>query len=185
MRTPEQKVEHAAYMREWNKKHRDLVLARLKANYEKNKTKINADKRHKYATDENYKRKVLDWKKEQYLRDRDKIIERVGQYTKTHREVVNERRRKEMAKLKDLAIAAYGGRCACCGETDRHFLSIDHVNGRKGESRSKALVGAKMYRWLKRKGYPKEEFRLLCMNCNFSYGMYGFCPHQKLARAVA
>lgn len=32
--------------------------------------------------------------------------------------------------------------------------------------------------WLKKNNYP-PGFRVLCMNCNFSLGMRGYCPHQK------
>lgn len=31
-------------------------------------------------------------------------------------------------RLRAEVIAAYGGRCACCGEATPEFLSIDHVN---------------------------------------------------------
>lgn len=33
-----------------------------------------------------------------------------------------------------------------------------------------------IYRWLKQQGFP-TGFRVLCMNCNFSYGLHGYCPH--------
>jgi len=34
------------------------------------------------------------------------------------------------------------------------------------------------YRWLKQNNFP-EGFRVLCINCNFSLGIYGYCPHEK------
>lgn len=33
-----------------------------------------------------------------------------------------------------------------------------------------------MYRWLRNHGYPLG-FRVLCMNCNFALGKFGYCPH--------
>jgi len=35
----------------------------------------------------------------------------------------------------------------------------------------------KMYRWLKKQGYPKG-YQVLCFNCNFA-SAWGVCPHQE------
>lgn len=77
-------------------------------------------------------------------------------------------------------FAAYGGyRCACCGETNRDFLTIDHANGGGGEHR-RVVPAAAMMAWLKRNGFP-PGFQILCFNCNCGRGkrnMRGVCPHQ-------
>lgn len=67
--------------------------------------------------------------------------------------------------------------CKCCGESLLEFLTIDHIGGGGTEHR-RELRGrvSSIYLWLKRRGYP-EGYRVLCMNCNFSLGMYGYCPH--------
>jgi hypothetical protein len=39
-------------------------------------------------------------------------------------------------------------------------------------------VGASLYQMLKRNGYPKDCFQLLCHSCNKAKGFYGRCPHQ-------
>jgi hypothetical protein len=64
--------------------------------------------------------------------------------------------------------------CACCGTNILEFLSIDHING--GGVQHKKIVGAHLYKWLKSHKFPKG-FRVLCHNCNQSYGAYGYCPH--------
>ena len=75
-------------------------------------------------------------------------------------------------------IAAYGGRCACCGESASQFLAIDHTNGDGAkERRETGLIGTKLYKWLRKNGYPKDRYRLLCHNCNMARGLYKFCPH--------
>jgi hypothetical protein len=74
-------------------------------------------------------------------------------------------------------IAAYGGQCACCGETRWEFLQFDHIDG-GGEQHRREIRDAALDRWLKRHGYP-EGFRVLCSNCNFAHGKYGYCPHEK------
>jgi len=65
-------------------------------------------------------------------------------------------------------IAAYGGRCIICGDDHWEFLTIDHING--GGTRHCRIVGsgARLYRWLKKRDWPKDEYRLLCANCNCS-----------------
>lgn len=85
--------------------------------------------------------------------------------------------------LKQLVFATYGGaKCACCGELHQEFLSIDHANG-DGAAHRKSIgvpngTGGNIYGWLKRNKFP-EGFRVLCMNCNFALGHFGYCPHQR------
>lgn len=90
-------------------------------------------------------------------------------------ETYKERMRQRIRNIKIETIKAYGEVCACCGESRMEFLTIDHINGRK----DKGDVGNKLYIRLKKLGWPKDEFRLLCMNCNFSFGKYGYCPHER------
>lgn len=77
-------------------------------------------------------------------------------------------------------IAAYGSQCQCCGESEPAFLSIDHVDGLgyKPKLKNGTRVGGwRFYFWLKQNGWPKEHYRLLCMNCNTAIGNWGTCPH--------
>lgn len=74
-----------------------------------------------------------------------------------------------------------GPTCACCGEDRHEFLSIDHIKG-GGHQHRKTFKGT-LYAWLKRNGYP-SGFRVLCHNCNQSFGAYGYCPHQTTQRRV-
>lgn len=78
-------------------------------------------------------------------------------------------------RLKRELIAAYGGKCNCCGETTFEFLQLDHTNG-GGHTHRKSLT-LHMSAHLKKLGYPKQGYQILCANCNFSLGIYGYCPH--------
>lgn len=75
------------------------------------------------------------------------------------------------------AMEAYGGvRCACCGETEWHFLSIDHINNDGAEHRRS--VGRNLHLWLKQSNYP-PGFQVLCHNCNIGKRRNGgVCPHK-------
>lgn len=78
--------------------------------------------------------------------------------------------------------------CACCGESHIEFLSIDHINGDGAKHRKEIGMerggGVRFYYWLKRNNYP-EGFRVLCMNCNFSRGQHGYCPHEKEVQEIS
>lgn len=112
-----------------------------------------------------------------------------------HREHYKRNREKHLSECRSRSkrqkaetIAAYGGACVCCGEHRQEFLTIDHVGGGGRKHKSKAghqLNGNSLYRWLRDNGYPKSGFRLLCVNCNFAFGMFGYCPHEKEREAVA
>lgn len=64
-------------------------------------------------------------------------------------------------------------KCACCGESIYHFLSIDHIYG--GGLKHYNKIGY-IYSWLIDNNFP-EDFRVLCYNCNCSLGHQGYCPH--------
>jgi hypothetical protein len=82
--------------------------------------------------------------------------------------------------LRDKVYAAYGGyKCACCGETTKAFLSIDHVynNGAAHRRFYSIKTGEQLYRWLIRESFP-EGFQVLCMNCQWGKrNNGGICPH--------
>lgn len=103
----------------------------------------------------------------------------------------SEYNKKSNLKLKRLVIDAYGGKCACCGEAELVFLTIDHVNDDGAEHRRQIAAekgsrwlqaGAPTYRWLRDNGFP-EGFQVLCANCNCGrHWNGGICPHQMAER---
>lgn len=92
-----------------------------------------------------------------------------------------EKQRKAAKLLREQVLAEYGGVCKCCGETEPKFLHVDHVFNDGAEHRRSIggrNEGCNLYKWLKRNGFPKDRFQLLCANCNFAKGHYGQCPHE-------
>jgi hypothetical protein len=86
------------------------------------------------------------------------------------------------AELRAEVFKAYGGyKCACCGERNPHFLSIDHVNNDGAKMRKSGVHsrgGTHFYHWLRKNKFPKG-FQVLCMNCNIGkHRNGGLCPHQ-------
>lgn len=85
---------------------------------------------------------------------------------------------KYRAHMKSTIIQVYSNgtnTCACCGESNMEFLTIDHING-NGRAHRKSV--GNVYQWLCRNNFP-AGFRVLCMNCNFAYGKYRYCPHDR------
>lgn len=83
-------------------------------------------------------------------------------------------------KVRELVFNHYGKACACCGEDNELFLTIDHINN-DGHTESvtakKRDSGRTMYARIIRMGYP-ITFQTLCMNCNFGkMRNKGICPH--------
>jgi hypothetical protein len=77
-------------------------------------------------------------------------------------------------------MLAYGGACACCGEDNIDFLTLDHVNGdgkADREARKMDGGGASFYAWLKARNFPdKDRYQVLCANCNGAKGTKTACP---------
>lgn len=106
---------------------------------------------------------------------RDRNPERSKKSNARSARLSHQRRRQEV-------LAAYRGRCACCGESEPAFLAVDHING-GGNAHRRTIGGGRMtgssnfYRWLVKNGFP-SDFQLLCHNCNFAKSHHGGCPHQ-------
>lgn len=91
--------------------------------------------------------------------------------------------KKNYQEVRRQVLDAYGGKCNCCGEGTPEFLGVDHVFGGGGAQRKAlGLTGYTLYRWLRRNGFPKDEFQLLCHNCNQAKGYYRECPHERERR---
>ena len=98
-------------------------------------------------------------------------------YTDNKQETLR-RRRENDRQAKQAVVDAYGGQCVCCGESQIEFLTIDHINNDGALHRRRVGKGRRIYRDLIAQGFPKDNYRLLCFNCNITRGFYGYCPHK-------
>lgn len=79
-------------------------------------------------------------------------------------------------RIRRNVIDKYGGRCACCGERELLFLTIDHKDGTGFEDR-KSFTGTAWYMHLNRTNL-RTDLQVLCYNCNNGREMGGgICPH--------
>lgn len=135
-----------------------------KVHYQKNRERIKARSCAYYASNRERERKVR------------------KEYRSRNRQKANERENKRTRQLRNEMLDAYGSICACCGESERLFLELDHVNGDGAKHRAETgcRSSTSMYRWLKKRDWPKKRFQLLCSNCNQGKKRNnGICPHQE------
>jgi hypothetical protein len=79
------------------------------------------------------------------------------------------------------AMLAYGdGCCACCGEDNLDFLTLDHINGDGSADRGRGRGGnggSSLYVKLRTRRFPdKDRYQVLCFNCNCAKGTKRNCP---------
>jgi hypothetical protein len=95
----------------------------------------------------------------------------------------SEKTKRNQDRCRNDVFTAYGGyKCNCCGETEKMFLSIDHVNNDGAAMRKAKLYsgnGTGFYLWLRKNKFP-TGFQVLCMNCQVGkHKNDGVCPHQR------
>lgn len=149
----------AEYMRRWVNAHREQVgISHRQADA----------KRRQMPDRQAYMR---EYKRAWLSRNRQKVNEQHRQSS-----------RRRYREVRTAALAHYGGKCACCGESRYEFLAIDHING-GGAKHRRTMQEGSIGAWLKNNSYP-DGFRVLCHNCNLARSLYGECPHEREVGAV-
>ena len=164
MSTDEEIEQKRTYKREYMRKYR-----------KENPERISILNKRKYAKNpEKYKQMRKDDRKNNL----DKVKSQEKKYSTSHRE----QRIKKYSDTKYTIFSKYSKgkpKCACCGEQEMYFLSIDHIVNRKKWGHE-GYTSGKLYRFLIKNDFP-DGFQVLCMNCNFAKGHSkdNKCPHEK------
>ena len=117
------------------------------------------------------KEKVSAYNKKYKQEHKDEVVAYYLEYEKKYKT-----RRKELyLEYQAKFFSIYGDTCACCGEHRKEFLTVEHKKGKT--KKEKTQMGKAMYKALT-DNYRPDLYETLCMNCNFSKGKYGYCPHQ-------
>lgn len=181
------------YSRRSRTKHRDRILERYRlkrltspcphlapprgtpehARYLESKRKYYATHKTEWA------RYQTKWR----LKNQRKINERQRMRRKLNKEYIRLKGIEHRARIKCELLAAYGSECACCGERNPAFLTLDHKTAdatkRDRKSNGKRITGTALYSMLKRRGWPKDDYQILCFNCNCGrHYTGGVCPHE-------
>jgi phage gpG-like protein len=89
-------------------------------------------------------------------------------------------------KLRNQFFERYGRSCACCGEDNPMFLSIEHLNGNGAEHRRQLNRESpdSIMADIRKNGWP-DGYATLCMNCNFAkWRNGGMCPHEQEVKKI-
>jgi len=118
------------------------------------------------------------YNRDYYARNRERIRAKRNENRSERLAAMREYRKGYHARLKGQVFEAYGNCCACCGEGNPGFLSVDHVNGGGRAHRKAAGSGTMVWLQIIKQGFP-AEYQLLCFNCNLGrYFNGGTCPHK-------
>jgi hypothetical protein len=117
--------------------------------------------------------------------ERKRELNRISQHKMYANPIYRAKKQKEerekIAKLKQAVYENYGMVCACCGEDNPLFLTIDHVNNDGFATKTSGgnrYSSTAVYRKIVKEGFP-DTFQVLCMNCNFGKSRNkGICPHK-------
>jgi len=166
--------------REYNKKFRETHKEYFIA-YERNRP----NKVERLAKAREWGKLNKEWRKHYNDAYREANLERLRAFDRARHAARHEYRLAYFRKLKAEVIREYGSLCKCCGEDTFEFMSIDHINndGARHREEAKCGGGSTFYLWLKRNKFPKDNFQLLCFNCNYAKHRYGICPHQRVLGA--
>lgn len=152
--------------KEWRKTATDLNKARNRRYYDRHKSEIEGKVAEYARKNPHIRRKAREAWEERNPEWRDKFLVKLRKSTR------------------DQVFEAYGGFvCACCGETEPKFMTIDHIhNGGNKHRRELATKigrgGTPFFAWLRREGFP-PGYQVLCRNCNWGkHANGGICPHQ-------
>ncbi len=136
-------------------------------------------RRWRTVNPERYKEKQREYRNRYEAKNFDKITANQRRYRDTHRQQLRDTANLKTRMLKLEVIANYGCACACCGESNPVFLTVDHINGGGMKDRASDHGGWRFYTRLKKLGFPKDDYQLLCYNCNLAKGFFGICPHEE------
>ena len=128
-------------------------------------------KEHKDKVKESMKK----WRKTP--KGREYTNEESSKYRRKYRKRLNIANRIYRENVRRAVFENYGSFCACCGEDDIRFLSIDHVNNDGNHHRKTDPRAKDIYYWLRKHNFP-EGFQVLCFNCNIGKKRHGVCPHK-------
>jgi len=103
--------------------------------------------------------------------NKEKSSEMSKRFQAKHPGITTEWSRKKRIRIRREMVDAYGGKCIRCGIDDIDVLDIDHIDDSGSVHRKNGIHGWRFYMLLKKLGYPKDNYQLLCRNCNWKKEM--------------
>ena len=124
-------------------------------------------RKREYMREYTKRPKVKEYYKE--YNQRPEVKERVRKYYSVYNRKNRKAHRMQFFEM-------YGAECACCGETDKRFLTLDHINDDGNTHRKKRNSEGILFDAISK--FAPEEYQVLCFNCNYGRAInHGVCPH--------
>jgi len=148
-----------------------------------------AAQRYRDRDPERHRRRMKEWREANRERSRQhsrewrnkKLAEASPEEEARIRQAERDKTKRNQDRVRREVYEAYGTVCACCGEAQPMFLSIDHINNDGAEERRSGKYGSSgtaFYLWLRKNSFP-AGYQVLCMNCQVGkHRNNGVCPHQ-------
>jgi hypothetical protein len=171
--------KHKEKIKEYERKYRQEHEEQLKKYRQEHKEEVR-ERHNKYC--KKYYQEHKGQFREYHQEHKEERRESCRRYYQKHKEKRLVYNRDWWKKIRNKVLSYYSPgelRCACCGEKNFGFLTLDHVNQDGAEHRR--LVGRSngVYLWIIKKGFP-PGFQVLCYNCNLGRARNGgVCPHEE------
>lgn len=111
----------------------------------------------------------------------DKKVKNTLNFDKKHK---GEKQLQYRLRIKYEILKMYGNKCKCCGEEEKMFLTIDHINNDGKKDRDEKYNTHKFYLSLKRNPL-RNDLQVLCFNCNLGKSINGgICPHKFINKTL-
>ena len=138
-----------------------------------------------YKDKERRKEYLLRWRKKNKKRQNQwhkDWVAKYGERNKSYKDAWYKEKaeylRNRRIELRNRVYSHYGNICKCCKETNKLFLTVDHVNNDGYKDRRGGGSSDRLYRQIIVENFP-DRFQLLCYNCNYGKARNGGkCPHK-------
>jgi hypothetical protein len=89
-------------------------------------------------------------------------------------------KKRIMAELREQLFTIYGNKCACCGESNPLFLTLDHINSDRKQVDELLGLRNTVQRYQEAISCADgTKYQILCYNCNLGRSLNGgICPHK-------
>lgn len=136
--------------------------------------------REKDANQEYYEQhrpEILAYQRDYHARNRERENEASREYYLKHRKQLIAKSSRILKEVRTQVFEAYGDCCSCCGETNKKFLTLHHINGDGKKAREKGNIRALR---LAIAAKDHAAYTILCFNCHHGmHGNNGVCPHKE------
>jgi hypothetical protein len=163
------KLCRSSMARRYRVEHSSQISEQRREKYALNRETILEQKKQYYRDNAEH---LLTKKTEYWHTNKSKISERVAKWREQNKHALVSKSKQYRKSIIEAALLALGGVCQICGESEKEFLTIDHINDDGNKERHMGSLGWK--RKILDGTFDKSRYQVLCHNCNV--GRYRLYP---------